>query len=352
MKFIHIADVHLGAKPDRGRIWSDTRAEEIKDSFVDVLRVCEAEQVDLLLIAGDLFHSQPTLSQLKELDYMLGRMKGTKTVIVAGDHDYIDEDSAWNQYQFSSEAILLPKDQATNVYMEDLNVCITGFSYGKDVYSERVLEKLRPGRADAYNILLGHGGDKQHMPFSTERLAESGFHYYALGHIHKPTEVLANRIVFPGSLEPLGYSEVGKHGYILGEVAQDGTTTATWIPHCRREYMNLAFTLTPEHTNAGINEMIETKLLELGKENIYRILLKGQIDSELILNISALQKNYNINEILDHTECGYSVQELAITNADNLLGGYLQAFSGEELDEKQEKALKYGLNALMGVKDR
>ena len=29
MKFIHIADVNLGAQPDRGRIWSDVRAKEI-----------------------------------------------------------------------------------------------------------------------------------------------------------------------------------------------------------------------------------------------------------------------------------------------------------------------------------
>ena len=37
MKFIHIADVNLGAQPDRGRIWSDVRAKEIYSTFHRVI---------------------------------------------------------------------------------------------------------------------------------------------------------------------------------------------------------------------------------------------------------------------------------------------------------------------------
>ena len=57
MKFIHIADVNLGAQPDRGRIWSDDRAKEIYDTFHRVIGVCEEQKIELLLIAGDLFHT-------------------------------------------------------------------------------------------------------------------------------------------------------------------------------------------------------------------------------------------------------------------------------------------------------
>lgn len=55
MRFIHIADVHLGAQPDAGPLYSKGRAQEIWDTFESVIRVCEAERTDLLLIAGDLF---------------------------------------------------------------------------------------------------------------------------------------------------------------------------------------------------------------------------------------------------------------------------------------------------------
>ena len=50
MKFIHIADVNLGAQPDRGRIWSDVRAKEIYSTFHRVIEVCEEQKIELLLI--------------------------------------------------------------------------------------------------------------------------------------------------------------------------------------------------------------------------------------------------------------------------------------------------------------
>ena len=52
MRFIHIADVHLGAQPDAGPLYSENRPQELWDTFEHVIRVCEEERTDLLLIAG------------------------------------------------------------------------------------------------------------------------------------------------------------------------------------------------------------------------------------------------------------------------------------------------------------
>ncbi len=38
VKFMHIADVHLGVVPDKGRSWSDTRAREIQETFLRLLQ--------------------------------------------------------------------------------------------------------------------------------------------------------------------------------------------------------------------------------------------------------------------------------------------------------------------------
>lgn len=70
MKFIHTADIHLGAEPDTGSSYTAKRPEELWNSFERLLNICEEEQTDLLLIAGDLFHRQPLLRELKELDYL------------------------------------------------------------------------------------------------------------------------------------------------------------------------------------------------------------------------------------------------------------------------------------------
>jgi DNA repair exonuclease SbcCD nuclease subunit len=357
MKFLHIADVHMGAQPDRGRVWSDQRAEEIEQSFKNVLKVCEEQQVDLLLIAGDLFHAPPSVNRLKNLDYLLSRMPYTKTVIIAGNHDYIEEGTSWNDFSFNSNTVLLPPDRASSVYMEDIDVCVTGYSYGRREYKERILERLAPGREGAYNILLGHGGDPEHMPFSVERLDSRGFDYVALGHIHKPAHLIKNKMAFSGSLEPLDHTETGSHGYIMGEVNGSGETSITFVPFAKRSYINMGLEITTDYSNAEVMDVVEEQIKAHGTQNIYRIILKGLIDANLDINLSSLTRQYNIDGIIDKTEYNYDIDELLAGNENNLLGRFIKALRTDDAadenktgdDITREKALKYGLEALLGL---
>ena len=52
MRFIHIADVHLGMQPDAGFPWSEERGEAIWESFRRIIRLAGREKPDFLLIAG------------------------------------------------------------------------------------------------------------------------------------------------------------------------------------------------------------------------------------------------------------------------------------------------------------
>lgn len=355
MNFIHIADVHLGVKPDRGKRWSNDRAREIEESFDDILALCQEQNIDMLLIAGDLYHKPPTEKELKELDYKLKKLDNTKTVIIAGNHDYIEENSPWETYEFVSDTVVFPRDRAAKLYYEDINVCVTGYSYGKQEYKERVLEKLKPGKEGAYNILLGHGGDKTHMPFSKEKLARTGFDYVALGHIHKPAHILKNKMAFSGSLEPIDYTDTGKRGYIYGEVNDEGVTRIKWVPCNKRSYINMALELEPDYTNAEIINVVEDSIKDLGVENIYRIMLKGKVDSNLEINLSGLVRRYNINEVINKTENDYDINELLEGNENNLLGRFIKALSDENSENDQEirtKAMRYGIEALLGAGDK
>ena len=85
MKFIHIADVHLGAQPEAA-VYSQSRGRELWESFEKILGVCEDERTDLLLIAGDLFHRQPLVRELKEVNYLFSELTATKVVLIAGNH--------------------------------------------------------------------------------------------------------------------------------------------------------------------------------------------------------------------------------------------------------------------------
>ena len=50
MRFIHIADLHLGSSPEAEFLWGKNRAEEIWDSFAAVIDACNEKEIDLLLI--------------------------------------------------------------------------------------------------------------------------------------------------------------------------------------------------------------------------------------------------------------------------------------------------------------
>lgn len=95
MRLIHTADVHLGATPDANMPWSQERSLAIRSSFLRIISMAEKNQADLLLIAGDLFHRQPLLRELKELNYHFSTLSHTRVVIIAGNHDYICENSPY-----------------------------------------------------------------------------------------------------------------------------------------------------------------------------------------------------------------------------------------------------------------
>ena len=78
MRFIHLADVHLGAVPDRGCPWSEKRENEIWETFRRVITKIRENPVDLLFIAGDLFHRQPLLKELKEVNYLFSTIPQTR----------------------------------------------------------------------------------------------------------------------------------------------------------------------------------------------------------------------------------------------------------------------------------
>ena len=48
MKFMHISDVHLGVKPDAGKAWSEKRAQDIWDSFAEMIEIAAEESPDFL----------------------------------------------------------------------------------------------------------------------------------------------------------------------------------------------------------------------------------------------------------------------------------------------------------------
>lgn len=346
MRFIHIADVHLGACPDAGKLYTEKRPEEIWNTFERVIGICQEEQTDLLLIAGDLFHRQPLLRELKEADYLFSTLTHTKVVLIAGNHDYIRRDSYYRTFRWHDNVYPLFDREISCVEFDGLETAVYGLSY----YSREIPEPLYHGAApegrQRYEILLAHGGDDRHIPINWEELDRSGFSYTALGHIHRPQAVRRNRIVYAGALEPVDRNDTGPHGYVKGELTEKGIHIS-WIPCASREYIHLEIPVDEADTAGSVKQKIRELLNEYGNENIYKIKLKGERDREILLDSLNTDDLGNILEILDETRPAYDFDRLYRENAGNLIGQYIKNFEGCSRDSEVWQALCEGVDALL-----
>ena len=155
MKFFHIADTHLGAIPDAGFAWSEERRSEIWESFRSVVAKADREEVDLLLIAGDLFHRQPLMRELKEVNYLFSTLKKTKVVFIIGNHDYLKVDSYYLDFPWSENVTCLRGKECESVVFEDLDTEVYGLSYHTREIKEPKYNDLQPEKKAGFSILPG-----------------------------------------------------------------------------------------------------------------------------------------------------------------------------------------------------
>lgn len=346
MRFIHMADVHLGAKPDRKYWWSKEREKEIYTSFYEVLAKAKSEKVDLVIISGDLFQNPPTYEQLLEINTQFAKLSPIKIVYIAGNRDFVEMDSANDLFQFAPNIIFLKDTKKQVHYIEELNTWIYGISYDRSKITASIYDDLIPDSEEGIHILLAHGGDSEHSPMDFEKLKWSGFDYIALGHIHRQQTLVEDLMVYPGSLEPLDSTEEGKHGYMFGEITEE-KRIVHFIPHAKREYISLTIQVSLEMTNVEISDKIEEEILNLGEDNLYTIILEGSFEGNLDLSYFEVENKYAILSILNRTKKYESLDSLYRQNKNNLLGKLILERKNEGISQLEKDALEYAIEALL-----
>lgn len=353
MRFIHIADVHLGAVPDKGYPWSRTRAEEIWRTFREAVRMAEKEQVDLLLIAGDLFHKQPTVRELKEVNYLLGGLTRTRVVLMAGNHDYLKPDSPWERFSWEENICFLRSRQCGYVRFPEINTQVYGLSYYEREIREPLYDEVYPENLPGCHILLAHGGDENHIPMNWKRIAKAGFDYVALGHIHKPQYLEEDKIAYAGALEPLDINDTGTHGLILGEY-ENGKLRTEFVPFAGREYIQESLYSDRTMTDLEMEEQVERLIRRRGQQNLYRITLCGYRDPDIVFHTKRYERLGNILEIRDDTEPDFDFEELLRIHGDDVVGRYIRRLFEESKKQGKsrtvERALYEGVAALLHSK--
>lgn len=363
MKFLHAGDVHLGAEPESGTGLGTVRRRELWDAFQDIIELCEREQVDLLLLPGDLFHGQPLLREVKEVDQLFRRLTKTRVVMCAGNHDCLLPSSHYYDITFPDHVTFLMDHRADSVYIPELNTEVFGLSYETRQIPEPRYDNIRISHAERINILLAHGNilcNDKSIPIHRNVVEAAGFDYVALGHIHNRLEV-SERMAYSGSLEPLNRGETGAKGFIMGEITKEGTGPSglrwQFIPHAVREYIPLEFAVTVQTTELSLCGALFEAMQERGIQHMYLVTLTGTRAQEVIWNpetIASLlaKRGANVLEVTDDTMPDFQVEQLREEQQDTLVGRFIRKMDEVEDTELRKMALQYGLQALLGRDDR
>jgi DNA repair exonuclease SbcCD nuclease subunit len=302
--------------------------------------------VDLLLLAGDLFHRQPLLRELKEVNYLFSKLSVTQVVMIVGNHDYLKKDSYYHTFVWAKNVHVILSEEISCVELPDIQTAVYGCSYhGREIsgkpYAGAVAQKRQK-----HEILLLHGGDENHMPLRKEEILNLGYDYTALGHIHRPQEIVAGKMAFSGALEPTDKNDIGPHGFIMGEMTAKGCRYE-FVVSAVREYKHVQVEVSKGMTGYALREKVRMIIEEMGTEHIYKIMLEGFKDPDVYFDLNALDVYGNAVEITDNTKPSYNMKKLLQQNKDNILGSLISEWGECPQDSAEYRALCEGVHALM-----
>ncbi|MBN1591972.1 MAG: DNA repair exonuclease [Candidatus Coatesbacteria bacterium] len=240
-KFVHAADLHLDS-PFQGL--SDD-APEIRRLLYDatflamnnLIDLCIDENVDFLLIAGDLYDSKDR-SLRAQLRLRRGLTKladaGIASYIAHGNHDPLN---GWQASIELPNLVHVFDDRIGSVIHSRSGepiAIVHGISYNRPDIKENLSLKFERRDSPLFQIGLLHCnvGDKTgHEPYSPCSIADlvaAGLDYWALGHVHKGGVLREHSpcIIYAGNTQGRHVNESGPRGcYIVNVDDAHGVRT-------------------------------------------------------------------------------------------------------------------------------
>lgn len=217
-RFAHLGDCHIGA-------WRDRKLRDINlETFLKALDICVKEQVDFVIISGDIFDT--TLPDLLIAKRAVEKIKETKDAgiqfyVTYGSHDF--SPNSVSLIDILTSTGLLRKVVNAEIIDEKLNlsfvvdqktgvkICgLSGRKLGleKKYYTMLNLENLE--KESGFKIFVFHNALIELRPISASypdgvpiSNFPRGFNYYAGGHVHERLEHRIDGyglVAFPGCL--------------------------------------------------------------------------------------------------------------------------------------------------------
>ncbi|MGB2751738.1 MAG: DNA repair exonuclease [Pyrinomonadaceae bacterium] len=313
MKFLHIADVHLGCT----RYQLPESPRDFFEAWIDVLqRYGIDEKVDFVIMCGDFFHKRsvpPETMNYAVEGLTMMREAGIPVVTIEGNHDqkHTDNDFSWlrSLSSWGLVKLLEPVSVDGKMICEPWDEAAKKGSYidigrarifGSDWYGASgnwaipmLTEAIKDTRRkDAFHILMLHTDVEGHQmhPIPALSLAalkelKSAVEYVGLGHTHKHYEI-DNWAFNPGSIEITNISEFREtRGAFVVEVDEQNNVNARHVEDYHyRPFQQLAFQVSGYSDAKDITVDLldqvkrEARVAEEGKpQPIIEIALRGRL---------------------------------------------------------------------------
>ena len=259
MRFLHIADLHLGKQMNDLLLLDDQEA--VLDQ---VVHIANEEKADAVLIAGDVYQrSTPQAEAMALFDRFVSRLveAGKKVFVISGNHDSALRISYFaslvkNAGVYVTETF---NGELQHVTLQDTDgeVTVWMMPFLRPAHVKRALpEEKITSYQDAVaavirhadidftkrNVLMSHQFivgcetcDSEELSVGTldhiDGAVFDGLDYVALGHIHGPQKVLRDTMRYAGSPLKYSFSEARhKKSVTIVEMLEKGETTVRTVP--------------------------------------------------------------------------------------------------------------------------
>ncbi|MBU5484867.1 DNA repair exonuclease [Clostridium sp. MSJ-11] len=286
-KFIHAADMHLGNIMNISEEANNSFNNNIFESFKYLCNYAKNNNVDFILISGDLFHSKGRDIRVDKFFYdQCKNISPIKIYVICGNHDPMKNRN--EIFEIPSNLIFFKSNapQVEEVYKDGNIICrIIGQSYQNSFEKKKIHqgyeEFLEKDETFKIGFLHTQLGDDNYIPCTIGELKEiKSIDYWALGHIHRAQVLNIEKpfIGYPGVPQGCDFGERGSGGFYLTEVREEKISNVKFI-HCssiiwERINLNIDVNNTPNNI-----EELEDLMIKVGEDFL------GRYNSNLKLGI-------------------------------------------------------------------
>ncbi|WP_404412848.1 exonuclease SbcCD subunit D [Staphylococcus haemolyticus] len=314
IKFIHCADLHLDSPFKSKSHLAPSIFEDVQnsayESFKKIVDTALKEEVDFVLIVGDLFDSENrTLRAEVFLKEQFKRLEKEQIFVYIshGNHDPLTE-KITNDWPDNVSVFSNRVETYQAITKDGETIFVHGFSYQHDTSYENKIDEY-PSSQGKKGIHIGmlHGTysksstKNRYTEFILEDLNQKLYHYWALGHIHERQELSdMPPIYYPGNIQGRHFGEQGPKGCLLVE-GDHLRLNATFIPTQQIRFEEAAIN-TDKLTKQGIYEAIQffKESVRSDGKAFYRLTVNVDSDrpisSQDISQIKEMIDDYEENE--------------------------------------------------------